>query len=120
MAAARTTPLFFRFLSTTRPLNVFSFWPADVVPSRIPTDGYGPASFRPGTNDKKLCSRLLFLFFFFLACTECPRSFLSPFSFLSIFPVVPFGFYLQKDNRIFRVTLMFDGICEVVAEMQLL
>lgn len=55
--------------------------------------------------------------FFFLACTECPRSFLS---FLSIFPVVPFGFYLQKDSRIFKVTLMFDGICEVVAEMQLL
>lgn len=58
--------------------------------------------------------------FFFLACTERPRSFLSSFSFLSIFPVVPFGFYLQKDNRIFRVTLMFDGICEVIAEMQLL
>lgn len=120
MAAARTTPLFFRFLSTTRPLNVFSFWPADVVPSRIPTDGYGPASFRPGTNDKKLCSRsrVCSFSFFFLACTERPRSFLSSFSFLSIFPVVPFGFYLQEDNRIFKVTLMFNGICEVVAEMQ--
>lgn len=35
--------------------------------------------------------------FFFLACTERPRSFLSSFSFLSIFPVVPFGFYLQED-----------------------
>lgn len=58
--------------------------------------------------------------FFFFGVNECPRSFLSSFSFLSIFPVVPFGFYLQKDSRIFRVTLMFDGICEVVAEMQLL
>lgn len=68
-------------------------------------------------NFVRVCS---FSFFFFFGVNECPRSFLSSFSFLSIFPVVPFGFYLQKDNRIFRVTLMFDGICEVVAEMQLL
>lgn len=66
-------------------------------------------------NFVRVCS---FSFFFF--GVHRASSFVLIVLFLSLYLSGGSFRFLQKDNRIFRVTLMFDGICEVVAEMQLL